>query len=56
MAEENCRNIIAGWTVGANGECIYEEFGFRIGKTGFKKIMMQVSVCKRANNESLKVS
>merc|ERR550532_764057 len=41
MAQENCRDIIAGWTVGANGECVDSEFGFRIGPTGYKSVMIQ---------------
>ena len=43
MANDKCRNIIVGWTVGQNGECMDENYGIKIGKSGFKKVMMQVN-------------
>ncbi|XP_048751432.2 tyramine beta-hydroxylase-like isoform X1 [Ostrea edulis] len=41
MGSAKCRSIIAGWTLGQNGECMHEEVGFRIGKQGYKYAMMQ---------------
>ena len=43
MAEEQCRDMLFIWSVGYNGRCLNEEFGFRFGKTGFKKVLFQVS-------------
>ena len=42
MAVEECLNLIAIWSVGHLGTCHDDNFGFRIGESGFKKVMMQV--------------
>ena len=42
MSEENCRSLIAIWTVGHVGTCEDEAYGFRLGKSGFRRVMMQV--------------
>lgn len=42
MASDGCLDTIGLWTVGTYGSCTNENFGFRIGKTGFKYLVMQL--------------
>ena len=42
MAEELCRDLLFAWAVGGNGHCLNDEFGFRVGMTGYKHVLMQV--------------
>ncbi|WAR31417.1 TBH1-like protein, partial [Mya arenaria] len=37
-----CMSMIGVWSFGMNGECAHPDMGFRIGKTGFKRGIMQV--------------
>ena len=37
-----CGNMIGGWTVGAVGDCIEGEVGFRIGASTFRRALLQV--------------
>jgi hypothetical protein len=42
MANYNCMSLIGLWGVGANGQCLHDAFGFRIGATGYKYAILQV--------------
>ncbi|XP_046560664.1 dopamine beta-hydroxylase-like [Haliotis rubra] len=37
-----CPDIIAFWGVGIPGQCLYKETGFRIGKTGYKRVLLEL--------------
>ncbi|KAK3089057.1 hypothetical protein FSP39_000478 [Pinctada imbricata] len=37
----SCNIIIGGWTVGSYGDCSHEDAGFLVGRSGFKRVMMQ---------------
>ncbi|XP_045178890.2 DBH-like monooxygenase protein 1 [Mercenaria mercenaria] len=37
-----CNELIAIWTVGSMGICYHENAGFRIGKTGYKKAVIEL--------------
>lgn len=39
---EGCDDIIAMWAVGSNGLCYHPNAGFRIGKTGYQKMYMEM--------------
>lgn len=43
-AQGDCRDLLMTWTVGDNGHCLDEEFGFRIGKSGYKMVLLQVKL------------
>ncbi|XP_046545867.1 tyramine beta-hydroxylase-like [Haliotis rubra] len=36
-----CQDLIGLWGVGLPGQCLYKETGFRIGKTGYKRVLLQ---------------
>ncbi|XP_071096456.1 tyramine beta-hydroxylase-like [Haliotis cracherodii] len=36
-----CQEGIGFWTVGMPGQCLHKEAGFRIGKTGYKRVLLQ---------------
>ncbi|XP_050389759.1 tyramine beta-hydroxylase isoform X2 [Patella vulgata] len=42
LAHPNCLEIIATWTLGSAGECANPDVGFRLGKTGYKKVALQI--------------
>lgn len=37
-----CDDVIALWTVGNPGICYHKDAGFRVGKTGFKRVMIEL--------------
>jgi hypothetical protein len=39
---EGCENLIGIWTVGTTGFCYQENAGFRLGKNGFKTVVLEV--------------
>ncbi|XP_053386261.1 uncharacterized protein LOC123538847 isoform X2 [Mercenaria mercenaria] len=39
---EGCQDVIALWTVGSSGLCYHENAGFRVGKTGYKKALIEL--------------
>ncbi|XP_067661768.1 tyramine beta-hydroxylase-like [Haliotis asinina] len=41
MSAPHCEEVIGGWAVGVPGECFYREAGFRIGKTGYKRVLLE---------------
>ena len=42
MAKESCGSLIGLWSVGHMGTCEDEAYGFRLGKNGFRRVMLQV--------------
>ncbi|XP_067662438.1 tyramine beta-hydroxylase-like isoform X1 [Haliotis asinina] len=36
-----CQEGIGFWTVGMSGQCLHKDAGFRIGKTGYKRVLLQ---------------
>ena len=40
-----CPHLLVGWTLGGPGTCFHDGAGIRMGKNGFKKMMMQVLKC-----------
>ena len=40
-----CPHLLVGWTLGGPGTCFHDSAGIRMGKNGFKKMMMQVLKC-----------
>ncbi|XP_033727098.1 peptidylglycine alpha-amidating monooxygenase-like [Pecten maximus] len=51
MYTQQCPSYLAGWGIGEKGTCLYKETGFRIGKTGFRTILLQF----HWNNPELRV-
>lgn len=45
MGAKGCSDIINTWTVGNAGQCAPKEFGYRIGMKGYKRVLLQVSIC-----------
>jgi hypothetical protein len=41
--DENCRQIIGIWSFGMLGEYAHKDMGFRIGRNGYKRGVIQVS-------------
>ncbi|XP_033727124.1 uncharacterized protein LOC117316569 isoform X2 [Pecten maximus] len=41
MYTPQCTEFIFGWGLGSNGICLHTGTGVRLGKTGFKKVMLQ---------------
>jgi len=39
---EDCQSIIGVWTLGLDGHCIAEEYGFLIGVKGFSYAVLEV--------------
>lgn len=39
---DSCSVIIALWTVGLPGTCYGDDYGFRIGATGYKKVKLEI--------------
>ncbi|KAK7506928.1 hypothetical protein BaRGS_00001779, partial [Batillaria attramentaria] len=37
----SCQDLIGGWALGITGNCLHENAGVRIGKTGFKRMLIQ---------------
>ena len=44
MGNEQCLNLLAIWTVGHLGTCHDKSFGFPIGGSGYKRVLMQVNI------------
>lgn len=42
MGLGDCFDVIGGWTVGATGECLHKDIGFRLGQHGYKYGILQV--------------
>ncbi|XP_046362311.2 tyramine beta-hydroxylase-like [Haliotis rufescens] len=42
MAERGCNDVIGLWTVGLAGQCLYKEAGFRIGASGYKRVLLEL--------------
>jgi len=40
---EDCQSIIGAWTIGTDGHCISDEFGFPIGLRGFRYAVLEAS-------------
>jgi len=38
---EDCQSIIGAWTVGTDGHCIADEFGFPVGLRGFRYAVLE---------------
>ncbi|XP_067664198.1 dopamine beta-hydroxylase-like [Haliotis asinina] len=36
-----CQDLIGMWGVGLPGQCLFKDTGFRIGKTGYKRVLLQ---------------
>ncbi|XP_025104358.1 DBH-like monooxygenase protein 1 homolog [Pomacea canaliculata] len=36
-----CNDIIGAWTVGLNGKCLSPQAGYKVGATGYKRMMLQ---------------
>ncbi|XP_067662440.1 tyramine beta-hydroxylase-like [Haliotis asinina] len=41
MSVPACQDVIGMWAVGIPGQCLYKEAGFRIGKTGYKRVLLE---------------
>ncbi|XP_048241452.1 uncharacterized protein LOC124142783 [Haliotis rufescens] len=41
MSQQGCSELLAGWTLGLDGTCEYEEAGYLIGRSGNRKMVMQ---------------
>ncbi|XP_033732461.1 tyramine beta-hydroxylase-like isoform X2 [Pecten maximus] len=39
---QQCNVLIGKWTDGLSGECLHRDFGFRIGRNGFRKALMRI--------------
>lgn len=44
MNSEKCTTIVGIWSVGLNGQCLGSQYGFPIGKSGYKYAMLQVII------------
>ncbi|XP_046360947.2 uncharacterized protein LOC124138380 isoform X1 [Haliotis rufescens] len=42
LAHRSCLDIIGTWTVGSQGDCLHNNVGFSIGKTGYRKAALQI--------------
>ena len=43
MTGLDCYSLIGGWTLGSIGSCLPDDYGYRIGKSGFKYVVLQVN-------------
>ena len=50
-----CPHLLVGWAVGGKGTCFHEGAGVRVGKTAFKKMMIQVLKCITTRSSKRKV-
>ncbi|XP_046576525.1 tyramine beta-hydroxylase-like [Haliotis rubra] len=41
MSQKGCSEVLGLWTLGLDGTCEYKDAGYRIGRTGSKKMVMQ---------------
>ncbi|XP_067660247.1 dopamine beta-hydroxylase-like [Haliotis asinina] len=41
MSQKGCTQFLGLWTLGLDGTCEYEEAGYRIGRSGSKRMVMQ---------------
>lgn len=41
MGLGDCLDVIGGWTVGATGECLHKDIGFRLGQHGYSYGILQ---------------
>ncbi|XP_046576553.1 DBH-like monooxygenase protein 1 [Haliotis rubra] len=41
MATEDCNELIGLWTVGMNGQCLNTAAGFKLGRTGIKRVLLE---------------
>ncbi|XP_046545885.1 tyramine beta-hydroxylase-like [Haliotis rubra] len=41
MSTPSCEEVTGSWAIGVPGECFYREAGFRIGKTGYKRVLLE---------------
>jgi len=41
MGVNGCFDLLFTWAVGANGQCLNENCGFKLGQTGYKKVVIQ---------------
>lgn len=41
MANDECGQLIGGWTLGSTGECQLKDNGIRVGKGHFTRIIVQ---------------
>ncbi|XP_048241391.1 dopamine beta-hydroxylase-like isoform X1 [Haliotis rufescens] len=41
MSSPACQDVIGLWSFGMFGQCLYKEAGFRIGKTGYKRVLLE---------------
>jgi hypothetical protein len=41
---DGCVNVIGIWTVGITGFCYQKDAGFRVGKNGFKVVVLEVNI------------
>jgi len=42
MASFGCSQLIGLWSPGINGQCLPQEYGFRIGPHGYRYAVLQV--------------
>ncbi|XP_071097307.1 DBH-like monooxygenase protein 1 [Haliotis cracherodii] len=41
MAVQGCNELIGLWTVGVSGQCLNTAAGFKIGRTGYKRVLLE---------------
>ena len=39
-----CNEFITGWAVGMHGQCLGDKYGIRIGKSGYRVVVMEVGL------------